>query len=148
MANYYANTRTNDFRVKNPDEFKKYMSEKVVADEDVVHIWEETSKDGTQMFGFGCYGSIIGEKIEPETPAEDEDVDYSYDDFCNSLAEFVEDDDAIIITEIGNEKLRYLTGYATIITKRETTGIDLSQMAAQKASEILGNPSWKTKMYY
>ena len=147
MANYYAKTRTNYFRVKDAEKFKEYMNTRIGVNEDKIELWEKVMPDGTKLYGFGCYGNILGEKVNQES--EDiEELEYDYDDFCNSLAEFVADDDAIIITEIGNEKLRYLTGYSTIITSKEITCLSLSQMAAHKAAEVLKNPSWQTQMEY
>lgn len=57
MANYVCATRTNYFRVKDEEEFRKLMSR--VHGEDAVDLWEKTVND-EKLFAFGCYGLING----------------------------------------------------------------------------------------
>lgn len=146
MANYYGTTRSNYFRVKNPHEFKEYIESKVCCDEDGLDVFENIDKDGVLRFGFGVYGSILGERID--TDDDDGFVDYDYDAFCNALSKFVADDDAIIIEEVGNEKLRYVTGYATVITKDGVDSVDLGDVACKLAAKMLKNEQWKTQLSY
>ncbi len=145
MANYCCAVRTNYFHVKDPEAFRKFM-DTVVACEDSVSVWEEKDKDGRTVFGFGCYSSILG--VLPEGVEEDEDFDYDYDEFVNGLADHVAENDAIIILESGNEKLRYLVGSAMVITSTDSEYLDISVLAAEKAAKLLGNSGWKTKLEY
>jgi hypothetical protein len=147
MANYGCALRTNYFHVKDPAAFKKFMK-RVIACEDTVELWEETDGDGKPVFGFGCYGSIAG--VRPSENASEEDYDYEedYDEFINGLSEHIADDDAVIILESGNEKLRYLVGSATIITSTQSQYLDISTLAAEAAAQMLGNSSWKTRIEY
>lgn len=62
--------------------------------------------------------------------------------------EHVAEDDAVIIMESGNEKLRYVTGCATIITSKGVDGVDVVDIAIQKARELLGNPTWDSQCDY
>lgn len=148
MANYYCAVRTNYFRVKDPDAFKRFMA-RVVGAEERVDVWEEEERDeaGNPVFAFGCYGSILGIGIgyDPET---DDFDDYDFDGFVNGLSELVADDDAIIILESGHEKLRYVTGSAYVITSTGSSYMDINVLAAQRAAELLKNPGWKTKISY
>lgn len=149
MANYCCAVRTNYFHVKDPEAFRKFMK-KVVACEDNVSVWEEKDNAGNTVFGFGCYSSILGVLVHEEECDED---DYDYDDydfneFVYGLSELVADDDAIIILESGNEKLRYVTGSALVITSTDNEYMEIDVMAAQRASELLKNPVWKTKVSY
>ncbi len=150
MANYCCATRTNYFRVKDADSFRRFM-EDVVATEDSVSVWEEKDKAGNLVFGFGCYGSILGVSVHKEGCNEEDDFgydDYDFDGFVNGLSELVADDDAVIILESGNEKLRYVTGCALVITSTDSEYMEIDVLAAQRAAEMLKNPSWKTRVCY
>lgn len=146
MANYYCTIRTNYFHVKDEDKFRLLMS-RVYGDEDIVELWKKKDTDGKTVFGFGVYGGIAGVRDAEED--EDEDCDESsYDEFIRCLQECVTDDDAIIILEAGNEKLRYIVGSATIITSNKCSYLDLTNIAEKQASKLLCNPDWKTRCEY
>ena len=144
MANYECATRTNYFHVKNADDFREFMK-RVVSDWDKVDLWEEKDQSGNPIFGFGCYGSILGVRSQ-NTDDEDEELDY--DAFVNELAKHVAIDDAAIILESGHEKLRYLTGTALVVTRNEQKYINVEHIAAAEAAKILCNPEWKTRTSY
>ncbi len=143
MANYCCVTRTNYFHVKNPDAFCDFM--RGVIAEDSVDVWEEKDGDGNPVFGFGCYGSIFGVNTQPNS---DDDCEFDWEGFIHGLSDHVADDDAIIIMESGNEKMRYVVGSATVVTKYDYDYIDVASMAAKRASELLKNPEWKTRLDY
>lgn len=150
MANYCCAVRTNYFHVKDPDAFKELMKN-VACYEDNVSVWESKDEIGNTVFGFGCYGSILGFPVHEEGDNEDDDYeydDYDFDEFANRLSEIVADDDAIIIQESGNEKLRYLVGSATIITHNGIKYLDIDTIAAETAANMIGRPFWKTRMTY
>ena len=149
MANYYGITRTNYFHVNDPEGLKKLMR-RVVSDEGDIDLWEDKDKEGNPVFGFGGYSSIVGIcPIENNNDGEDEDYDEAdYNLFVGELQKLIVDGDAIIITEIGHEKLRYLTAYSVIITKNDVQNIDLERRSALKASEMLGDPEYSTKTCY
>lgn len=143
MANYCCTTRTNYFHVKDRDAFLDFMS-RVYGSEDSVDLWEEKDENGNAVFGFGVYGGISG-----VADSDDEDIDDScYDDFIKGLQECVADDDAIIIFESGNEKMRYVVGSAEIITSSSCEYMNIEDIAVKKASEMLKNKSWDTKCCY
>lgn len=142
MANYCCAIRTNYFRVKDPEKFRDFIS-RVYGCEDSVELWEETDKYGNKVFGFGCYGGIGGLRGD-----DDEYDDSCYDDFIDGLKEHVADDDAIIILECGNEKLRYLVGCAEIITSKSYDYLDIAGAATKRAAELLNNTDWLTKITY
>ena len=60
----------------------------------------------------------------------------------------VAEDDAIIILESGNEKLRYLMGSALVITSTGADYMEIDAIAAKRAAEMLGHPGWQTKTCY
>ena len=54
----------------------------------------------------------------------------------------------MILMETGHEKLCYVTGAATILTSGWYEYLSLAEMAAKRAAEMLGNPSWSTQCDY
>jgi len=151
MANYCCAVRTNYFHVKDPDKFRDFMKN-VVSSEDSIKVWERTDDVGNTVFGFGCYGSILGVTVCADgVNADDSDCDYDdydFDEFVNGLADLVAEDDAIIILESGNEKLRYVTGCAIVITSTDSEYMEIDVLAAQQAAEMLNNPDWQTQLEY
>lgn len=143
MANYYCAVRTNYFAVKDGEAFEKFMAG--VSGEDSVHVWKEPQKDGSVKYGFGCDGSISGWFSENDN---EDDWDVAMEKFEAGLMEHVAEGDAVIIMESGHEKLRYITGYATIITSDGVDGINLVDAAIQKAREMLGSPEWDSQCEY
>lgn len=142
MANYECAVRTNYFHVKDEFAFKELMG-KVVCSEDGLDIFERKDEKGETIYGFGCYGSIMGISAE----GEDED-EYSYDKFIDELRKNIEPGDAIIIFEAGHEKLRSMGMYADIITSKDHDTLDLSRMAVESAKNMLKNPDWETRYTY
>ena len=140
MANYYAFIRSNYFSVADETKFQEIIASCLGSDK-AIQIFE--SGDSSGKFGFGCYGSISGIPAEDCDP-EDCDIDAFYD----ALQEVLAEGDAIIITEIDYEKLRYLIGVCTIITKREIRSVNLEEKAVALAREMLGNEDFQTQMRY
>lgn len=142
MANYECAVRTNYFHVKDEFAFKELMG-KVVCSEDGLDIFERKDEKGETIYGFGCYGSIMGISAE----GEDED-EYSYDKFIDELRKNIELGDAIIIFEAGHEKLCSIGMYADVITSEGCNILNLEHMAVESAKNMLKNPDWETKCTY
>lgn len=78
------------------------------------------------------------------------------EDYCDSdmitffqkMQTILPDGEAMIVVEVGSEKLRYLVGCATIVTKEQIQSVDLCDYALRKAKEMLGNPDFSTEMSY
>lgn len=139
MANYECVLRSNYFHVKDQEGFRSFMN--TVSGDDM-HLWEEKDeKDGSTLFGFGCYGSING-------APDGENGDTTYEAFLKGLQEYIVDKEAVIICEAGNEKLRYVIGFATVITRDKIETISINELAISKAREMLKNIDYKTKMEY
>ena len=144
MANYISFTRSNYFRVTDPEAFKKIIN-RVITDEDSLELWERT-ENGTTYYGFGAYSSICGLRHEAEDA--DNDDEFEVEAVYEALSKVVAPDDAIIITEIGYEKLRYLTAYAVVITREKTELVELREASIDVACSLLGNPNFDTRMEY
>lgn len=140
MANYYGTTRTNYFAVTDPERFKEIIG-KVVGAEDNVKVFEREI-NGVQKYGFGCYTTINGYETD------DEDSPYDYDAFINDLQDVLAPGDAIVITEIGNEKLRYLHAASQFITKEAIAGIDHYAAVCEKLCGLMGDDGFCTTFDY
>lgn len=144
MANYMGYTRTNYFHVTDEDAFELFTNH-LIADEDEVKVFNSTDKDGNKTYGFYAYGPI---HYVDETDADD-----WYDDIDDYLLiqeaqKIIAPDDALIITEIGHEKMRYFVGYSLVITKNGYQGINLANETLNVARELLNNPQFETQLDY
>ena len=141
MANYYGTTRTNYFGVTDPARLQEIM-DKVVADEDAVELYTR-EVDGITKYGFGCYSTISGYENDDEA-----DDPYDYDTFVEDLQKILAPDDAIVITEIGSEKLRYLCAFSLIITKEQMCSVDHLHAVGEKLCELMGDDGFQTCFDY
>lgn len=144
MANYIGLTRSNYFRVTDSEALKRIIRS-TVTDGDGLALWERT-ENGATCYGFGAYGSICGLRHAEE--GDDEDGELDADTVYAALAGVVAPDDAIIITDIGCEKLRYLTACAVVVTRKGIYCVDLRSDALEAARRLLENPEYSTRMEY
>ena len=133
MANYEATIRTNYFSVKDPTALKELIDS--VEAEDTVSLFTHELPDGSMQYGFGCYGSLFG-------------IQDSLDAFYEALQELVCENDAILIFEVGYEKLRYVVGCCTVITSTKMQHIDIQQQALELAAKLLNRPNYNTRLDY
>lgn len=143
MAEYICTIRTNYFHVKDPDAFRAFMG-RVYGTTDFISFWQEQDLSGQPVFGFGTHGGIGGLRNAEEVENCDAD-DSAYDEFINGLQEHVAKGDAVILLEVGHEKLRYVHGSATVITSSEQCFLNISDLAKNKAADMLGSPGWDTQ---
>lgn len=144
MADYECAVRTNYFHVKDEKKFRKFVSE-IHSDGNDLEFWEKTDEYGKKIFAFGCCSRLIGVIHGADYT---EDPDSAYDEFITGLKENVADDDAVIIYEVGREKLRYLGGYATVLTSKGRKLLNISDFAVKQARAMLNNQEWITQSSY
>ena len=146
MATYNGFTRTNYFSVTDEDMLRDIV-DRIVWDND-----DGFFEDRGGKFAFGSYGSICGlRKAESENDSdsdEDYDDEFEADVVYEALQSIVAPDDAIIITEIGYEKLRYLVGYAVIITSKAIETVELRTDAVNAARRLLNDSTFDPVMEY
>ena len=141
MANYYGMTRTNYFAVTDADRFKEIVGK--LDGEGEIGYYEHEDDKGKFMFYCECN---LNGYIEDE---DDEDSwDNAWDNMVRQLQTILPKGEAIIITDVGNEKMRYLTARSLIITANSTTCVDLGEVALAEAARALGNPGYTTQMDY
>lgn len=137
MANYYCCARTNYFRVTDEEKYKELFQG--LSAEDNVHDFTKEC-DGVIWHGFGSYSGIYW------TSGEEDDC--SRDNFYAQLQAILPEDEAFIYMESGNEKLRYITGFAEIVTKKKIRYVSVDHMAMKAAKQMLKNPDFATTLFY
>ena len=141
MADYIAKTRTNYFKVTDPEAFKELMQHCSASSSCgcTIEVYFKYGETSTVMFC--CEGSFDG--MITENP---EDADF--DQFVEELQKLLPENEVCIITEIGAEKLRYLTAYSNVISKNEIRQVSLDAVAMKEAGKMLNDPDYKTEMEY
>lgn len=123
MANYYATTRSNYFRVKDAKAFEAWCRRRGIE------FWTQDTSDicicyaisGNET-GWPYYDPEKGDAIN--LPAE--------------IASHLDPRDAAILLEIGNEKLRYIVGSATAIHPDGTIVCIKLDDIYEEAEEVFG----------
>lgn len=118
MADYYSMARTNHFAVKDSEAFALEVS-RYIGDNNVL----SEKRDGIDGFILLFDEGIPSEYYDYEDDnAEPIDLDWE-----EIISKHLADGEVCVIQEIGNEKLRYLTGYAVAFNnrgQRESISID------------------------
>lgn len=144
MANYYGTTRTNYFQVTDEQAYAELFAG-LHGTDDSVEDFSETLKDGTIVHGFGTYGSILWFRDHDADENNDDEFD---SEFLPRLQSLLPAGEAFIIMEAGHEKLRYVTGYATVVTADSIEFLSIADLAVRKAREMLGDDHFKTQLDY
>lgn len=135
MANYTCTSRTNYFRVTDEDAYAKLFAN-LISDDPIEDMSE--TRDGVLYHAFGCFSPVDFQVNDDEN---------NMDTFARMLQQILPENEAFILLEAGNEKLRYIVGMATIITKTTIKCLSLEDIALETCRNILGN-DFTTKMSY
>lgn len=133
MANYYGSGRTNYFRVKDFEKFIGWLSKFSGID-----LWLGAFTDDKNMVGFGIEsddGCLPSEFVTEDEDMEEVPVAV---DFLFELSEHLDEGQVAVFMHAGNEKLRYITGYAEAINskgEREVISLDHIYEIAKKLGE-------------
>lgn len=137
MTEYKALTRTNYFRVTDAAAFadclkncRTYNNHPVIPMQYMDH--------GIPYYSFCCEDHILG--LIPNGG-----LDPSVEFFWKVLQQILPGDDAIIITEIGHERMDYLNGSVVVITKAGIEIRDLYETGKNTARRLLNNQDWETQ---
>ena len=125
MANYYATARSNYFAVKDEKAFREWTALLGLTILEPTH--HDKVADGVPRFGIApgdfdeggwpsCrYNEITG---------DDDEIDV-----IGQLSAHLADDEVAVLMEVGNEKLRYVSGTATAVnSKGEIAHLDLDSI--------------------
>ena len=131
MANYYGSSRTSYFKVKDEAAFKTWADSL-----DGVHVGrQETEKEGV-LFCLLAQDTDSGEF--PCTQYVEEDDEFVDSDFPEGIASHLEEGWACTIIEVGAEKLRYVQGYAAVVTSEGVIkSIELNEWASSVCESAL-----------
>jgi hypothetical protein len=143
MANYIAATRTNYFKVTDEEKLCALLDKCTTDEDDSVVLCPKIENDGSKTFSFYCEGALMGIAIGDEDSPE-----YDFEEFIRELQSILPDDEAVIITEVGREKMRYLVGEARIITKNDFSFLSLDVLSRNAACDMLKNSNWTTQNNY
>jgi hypothetical protein len=114
MANYYATARSNYFAVKDEKVFREWTS--LIG----LTILEPTHHDKVAD-GVPRYGITPGDGDDSGWPTlryNEETDDYDDIDLPGQLSAHLADDEVAILMEVGNEKLRYVSGSAVAVNNQ------------------------------
>lgn len=140
MANYCETCRTNYFRVTDEGRYQALFNDLTAEDE--IHDFTEI-RDGVIWHAFGSYSFITFAYIDMDGEEE-----YDMGLFYDELQDILPDGEAFILMGAGYEKLRYVTGYTTIVTKDNIKTVNIKNEALKIARDLLKDPDWKTQMEY
>ena len=101
MANYYATARSNYFKVKDAEAFKKWV--------DSVPGLGRWEKDGT----FALFGDNEDSNGWPGVYMDEDGHEVVFNGI--DVADFLTEDSVAIFMEAGAEKMRYITGHAVAV---------------------------------
>ncbi len=128
MADYYAQTRSNYFRVKDETAFREW------AESRELEVWE---RDEGERGYFAIRSTDVDQKGWYRSSYDEETEDYAEVDFEQELSEHLQDGSVVVLMEIGAENLRYLIGVAIAVnSKGETETVDIRKI--YQAAEHLG----------
>lgn len=109
MANYYASARSNYFKVKDLEAFKAWVD--TIPG---IGLWADRPDGEVGIFVNDCDGAgWPSYRWNDELAPEPDDFD-----LAEELSEHLTDDSVAILMEVGNEKLRYLTGFAIAVNSK------------------------------
>ncbi|MEI7911837.1 MAG: hypothetical protein WCK77_19575 [Verrucomicrobiota bacterium] len=112
MANYYATARSNYFAVKDETAFREWATQLGLTILEPDH--RKKTADGIRRLGISS-GNCDDSGGWPTGLYKDETDDYDDIDIAAQLSAHLADDEVAILLEIGNEKLRYMTGVAVAV---------------------------------
>lgn len=129
--------RTNYFTVTDESKYENII-EKIKETNEIYDHKEVINGKTFHMFGGydTSFGIECSENDNPEDTAAAE------------LQTIIPDNEAILIMENVDEKLRYVHAGCWIITNKEIKYIWLHEIALETAKQMLGNPKWNTTLEY
>jgi hypothetical protein len=107
MANWYGSARSNYFSVKDESAFRAWVAKRGLE----ILTPRETSPD-KKLFAITPPSELSDSGGWPTVDFDCDDLDNAEIDIASELALLVEDDQIVVLTETGSEKLCYLTGTA------------------------------------
>ncbi|TXH45790.1 MAG: hypothetical protein E6Q97_30805 [Desulfurellales bacterium] len=122
MANWYGTSRTNYFKVKDPEVFSQWAGE--------LSVEVLTGDEGRVGL------AAADEGYWPSSRWDDDRKDYVDVDFVSELVAHLQEGEVAVLVTAGAEKLRYVTGHAVAINSSgETLHVDISDIYDKAKAE-------------
>ena len=118
MANFEEKVTSNFFKVKDSKLFINEIEEKQIE------CFFERKYNDNEKFAIVSYDGLM--------TVDENGEDFEYDDFIKLIQNHIYDDEIVVIKSIGNEKLRYLTADAAIVSKEKIEYIGFSKIIKDK----------------
>ena len=128
MSNYIAVGRTNYFRVTNEKRYNELFEN--ISANDGKWDYSQKAPNGDILHCFACEGGL--DYREPDS--YDSEIDY----FISELQKILPENEAVIYTEGGHEKHRYVIGFSLVITSKTVDWLQLPELALDVAKNHLG----------
>ena len=138
MDNSRGRMRTNYFKVTDVDKFTTILSKCKLEDDEQIQLFNKDI-DGEKLYAFGCSSNVEGYCYE-------EIDEPNFDDFISDLQTIIAPGHSIIMMEIKYRLLCYIYSAAFVITADSVDTLDLTQLATEKAAEVLGNSEYNPKL--
>jgi len=138
MANYYATARSNYFKVKDIAAFQKTINRQIPGVG--VHVFNDKTNavmiDASEFTDNGAWPTsrwIDDSDDGDDTIGHDEEINYAA-----VIAPHLLEGETAVLMEVGNEKLRYVTGFARAIhSNGEEVIVNIDDIYA-KAAKTFG----------
>ena len=158
MADYESKSRTNYFPVTDESRLREIVDK---CSSDGYCLLVQNAKDKTK-FSIRISGAFNGLSEPTDENCEEckncscrdcgecelSGYDNAIEKLYEELQKILPAGEAVIMTEVGGEELRYLTGLSTIITKDDFQQLDLSDLSLKAARKMLLNRKFVTEMDY
>lgn len=118
MANFEEKVTSNFFKVKDSKLFINEIEEKQIE------CFFERKYNDNERFAIVSYDGLM--------TVDENGEDFEYDDFIKLIQNHIYDDEIVVIKSIGNEKLRYLTADAAIVSKEKIEYIGFDKIIKDK----------------
>ncbi len=118
MANFEEKVTSNFFKVKDSKLFINEIEEKQIE------CFFERKYNDNEKFAIVSYDGLM--------TVDENGEDFEYDDFIKLIQNHIYDDEIVVIKSIGNEKLRYLTADAAIVSKEKIEYIEFNKIIEDK----------------
>lgn len=115
-------------------------------------LWVQIPDPDPEAIGELYVYEAIEKEDEYEIHTCDEESDVSLDgdcmlEFYRELQKILPDQEAMILMEVGNEKLRYVVGLVTIVTNKEIRFVNMEDVALKTVKSMIGE-DFTTQMDY
>lgn len=106
-------------------------------------LWVPIQNPDPETIGKMYVCDAIEKEDEYEIHTCNEESDVILDDDCmlefyQELQKILPDQEAMILMEVGNEKLRYVVGLATIVTNKEIRFVNMEDVALKTVKSMIG----------